>query len=153
MRPSKDTVHTIAEALQGSALFMIRELVDRELSLTASDVLFRLHEEGPTRLTALAKAAGVSQPSMTQFVQRFERRGIVSRSTDPNDKRAWLVAITPAGREIVRQRQEGIRKRLAELLSRMDPEDVASLQLASRVSAPIIVRLSDQTTNLDHPTA
>lgn len=129
--------------LEESALLVVRRLVEpNELSITASDVLHRLDSEGPVRLTALAVAAGVSQPSMTQLIQRFERRGLVCRGGDPDDRRASLVAITDAGRELVEERRHSLRIRLAELLSSLSSDELAALELATRVALPIITRLS-----------
>lgn len=40
---------------------------------------------------------GVTQPAVTQLVNRLERRGWVERHTDERDARAVLVALTAAG--------------------------------------------------------
>ena len=114
-----------------------------ELNLTASDVLHRLDTEGPARLSVLASAAGLSQPSMTQLVQRFERAGIVHRTVDPTDRRAAVISITAAGRELVRQRRQCFRDRLNELLTAaLHPDERAALELAARVTLPLIGRLT-----------
>src|ERR1700754_3238581 len=85
----------IGETLDQAGDLAIRYLSDRAgLTLAGSFVLNRLHREGPSRLTALAAKEGVSQPSMTQLIQRMERHGLVSRMTDPEDGRVALVAIT-----------------------------------------------------------
>lgn len=113
-----------------------------ELSITASDVLHRIETEGPARLTSLAAAVAVSQPSMTQLVQRLERDGIVRRTTDPDDGRACLVSITDAGRALVRERRRRLRQRLAGLLTTLSPSELAALELASHVLGPITATLN-----------
>jgi DNA-binding MarR family transcriptional regulator len=53
------------------------------LSLTAAATLARLQRNGPARLTELAAAEGVSQPSMTALIARLADRGLVHRAADP----------------------------------------------------------------------
>jgi DNA-binding MarR family transcriptional regulator len=144
---SPSGVDTVAAILEHSALLVIRQLSDRsEMSITALDVLHRLNTEGPARLTTLAAAAGVRQPSMSQLIQRFERRGIARRSTDPSDGRATLVSITDVGRELLRQRRCEVRGKLADLLARLSSDDRAGLELSARVALPLIDRLINDDT-------
>jgi hypothetical protein len=83
----------IAEALEQAAILMTRHLTARAaLSPTAALALGRLNEEGPVRLTALATAAGISQPSMTDAAFDVCLAGVPSRSM-----RASMAACTVAG--------------------------------------------------------
>jgi DNA-binding MarR family transcriptional regulator len=132
----------VGETLQQVGLLVIRYLADRQgPSFTAVLVLTILDSEGPTRLTALATAEGVSQPSMSQLVQRLERQGLVVRLSDPDDGRAALIDITDAGRELIAERQRALRDRLAGLLTGLSAEDEAALTLAMHVAQPIIGRM------------
>ena len=59
----------IAEGLEHAAILVVRHMSDRTaLNLTASMVLDTLNREGPVRVTTLAAAAGIGQPSMTELV-------------------------------------------------------------------------------------
>jgi DNA-binding MarR family transcriptional regulator len=138
----------IGEALDQAAIFMTRHVTSRAaLSLTASSTLETLNREGPVRLTALAAAAGISQPSMTELVHRLERQALALRVDDPKDGRAALVDITDTGRALLDDRRRNRRDRLAELLTTLTPEEEATLTLAMHVSLPIIRRLIDNGTN------
>ena len=138
----------IAEALEQASILTTRHLADQApLSLTAARALGRLNEEGPIRLTTLAAAEGISQPSMTQLIQRLERQGLATRINDPEDGRAALVNITNAGRALLDARRRDRRDRLAELLMALPPEDEATLTLAMQVALPIIRRLIHSSTN------
>lgn len=138
-RKHRRVVH---DALDRASLLMAGSLTDRRgLSLTAASVLAKLDREGPARLTALAAAAGISQPAMSEQVQRLVGHGWVSRVEDPGDGRARLVAITDSGRELVAQRLRARDDRLTELLAGLPPEDEATLTLAMQVAAPILERL------------
>jgi DNA-binding MarR family transcriptional regulator len=100
------------------------------LSRTAASVLASLRDGGPQRVTALATAESVAQPSMTTLLSRLERDGLVERRPDPADARAVLAAITAEGLErlttIRAARAAVIEARLAEL----DPEDRDALAAA-----------------------
>jgi DNA-binding MarR family transcriptional regulator len=133
----------IAEALHQGAMLLVRHLA-RGTSLAPRTVLATLEEDGPTRLTVLAAANGVSQPAMTQLVGRLERDGLVIRLIDPEDARATLIDITDAGRAVRAELHESHNDRLAELLETLSPEDEATLGLAMRVALPLIQRLNQQ---------
>ena len=102
----------------------------RELSRTAASVLAALRDGGPQRVTALAMAEAIAQPSMTTLLSRLERDGLVSRGSDPADARAVLATITAEGLErlttIRAARAAVIEARLAEL----DPADREALAAA-----------------------
>src|SRR4051812_15995512 len=102
----------------------------RDLSRTAASVLAALRDGGPQRVTALATAESVAQPSMTTLLSRLERVGLVERGSDPADARAVLVTITAEGLErlttIRAARAAVIEARLAEL----DPADRDALAAA-----------------------
>lgn len=137
-------VQAIHDVFAQATLLMTRYLFDRDdLSPTASAVLYRLDSEGPVRLTALATTVDVSQPSMTQLIQRLERRGLVERSPDPADRRAALVSITEGGRELVLDRQNGFRDRLSDALAALPAEQRDGLRLAAHVALPIVTQLVD----------
>jgi DNA-binding MarR family transcriptional regulator len=132
----------IAEGLEQAAILVVRHMSDRTaLNLTASMVLDTLNREGPVRVTTLAAAAGIGQPSMTELVQRLERQRLVTRVDDPEDGRAALVTLTDAGRAPLDDQRRGRRDQLAELLTALPAEDEATLTLAMHVALPIIRRL------------
>ncbi|WAL64688.1 MarR family transcriptional regulator [Amycolatopsis cynarae] len=53
------------------------------------------------RMSELAAAAGAALPRLSQVVSRLEKRGWVSRHTDPGDGRCVLVTLTEPGWEKV----------------------------------------------------
>jgi DNA-binding MarR family transcriptional regulator len=132
----------LGDALDRVAELVVRHLEDRQrLSRTAAGVLDRLQREGPVRLTALAAGAGVSQPAMTELVQRLSSQGLAMRVSDPADGRVALVGITDAGRALLADRREERHDRLADLLATLPAEDEPALALAMHVALPIVQRL------------
>jgi DNA-binding MarR family transcriptional regulator len=143
----------IANALHLGAVLLTRHLASssRGLSLSARAVVGTLAEDGPTRLTGLATAGGITQPAMTQLVGRLERDGLVVRLIDPDDGRATLVDITEAGQALRAQLWQTQRDNLAELLEALSPDDEATLSLAMRVAAPLLDKLRNVAANNPYP--
>jgi DNA-binding MarR family transcriptional regulator len=133
----------IATVLQAAAVLLVRHLVGGQgQSITSSLVLAQLDDDGPVRISALAAASGVSQPSMTELVGRLEREGLVTRLSDPQDGRATLVDITASGRAQRSQLRRTLHDRVVELLEMLRAEDQATLSLAMRVASPFIQQLT-----------
>lgn len=61
--------------------------------------LKRLKQE--RTLAELADGLGTDAPAATVLVNDLEQRGLVERRPHPEDRRAKLVSITPAGRRVV----------------------------------------------------
>jgi DNA-binding MarR family transcriptional regulator len=132
------------EGLEQAAILMVRHLALRTgLGLTANLTLGTLDREGPARVTALAAAASIGQPAMTELVQRLERQGLVTRVEDPGDGRVALVTVTNDGRALLAEQKRDRRERMAELLTALPAEDEITLTLAMHVALPIIRRLID----------
>lgn len=111
---------------------------NRDLSLTAVMVLGSLHRNGAQRITTLAAAEGVSQPSMTQLVQRLEQRGMVGRTSDPSDGRVALVSLTAEGVAALAARRRRNAGRVADLLAGLPDEDVRAFSDALAAVLPAI---------------
>jgi DNA-binding MarR family transcriptional regulator len=140
----QDVSECVGDALDQAMDLTIRFLSDRaDLSASAAFTLNRVCREGPIRLTTLAAKEGVSQPSMTQLVQRLERAGLVTRLADPDDGRACLIAITAQGQALLDERKRMRRERLAMLIATLTDEEQSALWLSARVAFPLICRLAE----------
>jgi DNA-binding MarR family transcriptional regulator len=132
----------VGDLLDQAVDLTVRFLSDRaDLSASAAFAMNRVCREGPIRLTALAAKEGVTQPSMTQLIQRLERAGLVARLADPDDGRAALIGITEDGQTLLDDRKRLRRERLAALMNTLTSEEEAALLLAARVALPILHRL------------
>jgi len=100
------------------------------LSLTAAATLATLERYGPCRLTALATYEGVTQPAMTQLVDRLQGMSLLERTQDPADRRVVQVRITGEGRALLARRRAVRAERVAELLMWLSPGEQALLTAA-----------------------
>lgn len=115
-------------------------LASRESTSTMPRALWRtlaqLDELGPLRVSELAAASHVSQPTATSLLHRLGDRGWVERRVDPDDARAVRVRISRSGRRaLAANRQvaaEAVRGRL-ERLGEADRQALAAGLAALRL--------------------
>jgi len=92
-----------------------------ELSATQYRALASLAQRGPRNASVLAEELGVGRPAATKIVDRLARRRLISRRRHPGDRRQVILEATEHGMEIVRTVQQCRRRRLARVLSELDP--------------------------------
>lgn len=68
-------------------------------------IFYNTKEEG-SRITELAAIAKITKQSMSALVAQLEKAGYVKKKTDPTDKRAWLLVLTPKGKKVKEVGQE-----------------------------------------------
>jgi DNA-binding MarR family transcriptional regulator len=94
------------------------------LSPSQWSALVTVEEHEPLRIGDLADREAVSAPTATRLVASLEEAGLLSRTSDPADRRTAYVALTQSGREKL-DWARGVRTaRLVQRLSAMPPEDV-----------------------------
>jgi DNA-binding MarR family transcriptional regulator len=69
------------------------------LSLTRTRLLTRIDEGEPMNQATLAGLLGLAPRSVTDAIDALESNGLVTRIEDEHDRRARIVALTPAGRQ------------------------------------------------------
>jgi DNA-binding MarR family transcriptional regulator len=87
------------------------------------------HRLSPTRL---GKGLMLSSAGITSRLDRLERRGFVMRLPDPDDRRGVIVELTDLG---LQQVDAAVAANIAserELLSRLEPEELAALETLLR---------------------
>jgi DNA-binding MarR family transcriptional regulator len=67
--------------------------------------LIEIADAGPLRLNDLAGRIGASAPTASRTVDILDDLGLVARETDPADRRAVRIELTPAGRRLVDERK------------------------------------------------
>jgi DNA-binding MarR family transcriptional regulator len=87
--------------------------------------LATLSKHGTLRLSDLSQLEVVSPPSTTRLVAELEAKGLVSRQTDPDDGRAFLISITPEGEDAVSSARSKRAQTLDELLAKLDEQQLA----------------------------
>ncbi len=123
------TGHVADEAVVDAVLTASRTLIavaTRSLGAAAEDTtiaqyraLVVLASRGPQRMMDLAEALGVTPSTAGRMCDRLLRKGLIRRHRARADRRAVLVSITAAGREVVDQATARRRALIAGILSRL----------------------------------
>jgi DNA-binding MarR family transcriptional regulator len=98
------------------------------LSLPKLAALTALNEAGEAMpLSQLAERLSCVKSNITQLVDRLEADGLVTRSADPNDRRARLAVLTPAGRDAYKKGTRIYADTERDLLAALDPAEARQL--------------------------
>jgi MarR family transcriptional regulator, 2-MHQ and catechol-resistance regulon repressor len=100
------------------ALSQIAEHSIEEAGLCLTDfaALEALLHKGPLTITEIQGKVLLASGSMTAAVDRLEKKGLLVRTPAPEDRRAKVLALTPAGRLVV---ETAFRRHAAELEAAM----------------------------------
>jgi DNA-binding MarR family transcriptional regulator len=71
----------------------------------------------------LAAREGISAPSMTRYLDRLEKAGLIVRTRSPEDARRIRLALTPKGVRVLRSVRRRRTAWLAEHLDRLSPTE------------------------------
>jgi DNA-binding MarR family transcriptional regulator len=94
-----------------------------------------LASRGPQRLVDLAGALGVAPSTAGRMCDRLTRKGLIRRHRARADRRAVLVSITSAGREVVDQATARRRALITEILTTLPPDLQRDIAVALRTFA------------------
>lgn len=80
-----------------------RRIADAGLDLTAAEARTLMHtaRHAPVRQTVLAEHMGIEAMTVSSYLDRLEKAGLVIREADPVDRRAKLVVLTDAAEHVL----------------------------------------------------
>ena len=117
----------------------------RQVDLTLFEYLTLSHiSEAPgrrIRMSELAYLANGSLSRLSNVVKRFEQRGWVTRSPDPDDGRYTLAELTDAGYRLVVAAAPLHVRAVRDLV--LDPLTATDRQALARIAAKLRVRPAD----------
>jgi DNA-binding MarR family transcriptional regulator len=125
---------TLADRLHSLAIHLLRRIRrgDDAAGLSAprlsalSVVIYR----GPISLTELARAEGVTAPTMTRLVQALVKAGLVEKTVNESDNRVVQLRPTEAGRRTLEMARAERLAAMRELLDRLTPEEALTVERA-----------------------
>lgn len=86
-----------------------------------------LDEHGGVRVSEFARLDRCSQPAATALIGKLVAEGFAARRKDPEDSRAVVVELTPAGRERLGRFRRAVAAATGERLPGFDTERLARL--------------------------
>lgn len=111
----------------------LREIDEQGLSFVQFKALVELASIAPNGdpyLQELAESLGASMPSLSRAVDGLVRKGLVTRSEDPDDRRRRRVALSDSGREIAGRFFQSRAARVIEFASGLTEDQRESLDSA-----------------------
>jgi DNA-binding MarR family transcriptional regulator len=119
----------LGTAIMEISMRLRRAILPPGISLTQAGTLLALRN-GPQRVTVLAEAVQVTQPTMSALVIAMEQLGWVRRDTDGADRRAVAVCLTQTGEKVIRDLEAARTRALLVSLDTLPAPDLAALAAA-----------------------
>ena len=111
----------------------LRQEAGEELSPSQGAALATIGRHGPLTPSELAVRERIQRPTATRVIARLEEMGLVDRTQDPVDRRSFVVALTPAGRDLLARVRTRKNAYLARRLRDLDADERATLDRAAAI--------------------
>lgn len=111
-----------------------------EASPTLTAALSTIEREGPLTPSALAESERIQRPTATRVVARLEELGLVTRTRDASDGRVSHVAITAAGRALLKQIRTRKNQYLSQRLRTLPAAERETLAAAAGILERLLER-------------
>ncbi len=99
-----------------------------ELTQTHWVTLHNIHQLPPEQSQIqLAKAIGIEQPSLVRTLDQLEQKGLISRHTCANDRRAKRIKLTDKAQPIIEQMEQVISRTRGEILGGVSQQEIEIL--------------------------
>jgi DNA-binding MarR family transcriptional regulator len=124
----------VANRLRPALLRLARELrrESHALGVTGGQVslLFQISRNRGIGVRDLAALERMSPASMSGYVDRLERAGLVAKTQDPHDRRRQGLSVTEEGERVLRSVKSRRTAWLAARLERLPQEEVEAIDAA-----------------------
>ncbi|MGW3494826.1 MarR family winged helix-turn-helix transcriptional regulator [Streptomyces sp. NPDC001020] len=97
-------------------------LAKLDLSVREQVALNAIAEGAPNQLT-IARRSGLDKSTLTPVLDQLERKKLIDRRLDPDDRRARIVTMTDAGRRILTRSSRTTTEIEEDLLADLTPDE------------------------------
>ena len=98
-----------------------------ELTVPQFRVLAYLSQHAGGSLSEVAEHIGLTRPAMSVLIEGLVNRKLVTRQTDPADRRRLTLTVTPAGHSLYAAARQHSQAQLAAQLETLAPGERAAL--------------------------
>lgn len=123
------SVYTVVRAVNAGVSTM-------GLDKSAMMALYSVRQLAPARAGTVASVCMLDQSTVSRHLKSLEERGLLTRTADPDDRRAQLFELTADGAEMLASLDATRQQRLAEALADWSPQERDELNT-------VISRLAD----------
>lgn len=122
---------------------LIGSYLDRavgELRITQAEahVLVALSQDGAMPIGALHRTFGHKPSTLTNVVDRLERRDLVRRESNPDDRRSVLIRLTGPGEGAAGRVLAALTSLEERLRATVDPRDLEGVENVARALAAVV---------------
>jgi DNA-binding MarR family transcriptional regulator len=110
-----------------------------DLAIPQFRALLFISRNPGTSLLAVADHLGLTSPTVCRMVDGLVLKRLVRREPSPKDRRKVTLTLTARGQEILEKARNGTQARLAEVLSRLTPEEGETVFQAMKLLQPLFV--------------
>ena len=101
-------------------------------------VLFKLTLKPGLRQTDLADLLDIEPITLSRIIDRLQEAGLVERTPDPTDRRAWRLHVTQKAQPVVEKLRAIANEMTGEAFAGIDPKDI---EVTRRVLAQVRERV------------
>ncbi|RKF20504.1 MarR family transcriptional regulator [Altericroceibacterium spongiae] len=124
--------HLLRRAHQLSTALFAIELPDEDLTAIQYATMIAVADLGETDSTTISRTIGVDRATLGGVVDRLEKKGMLSRTSCPVDRRVKMLRVTDAGLAVLQRIEPAVmnvQQRLTQNLTAEESELFCSLLL------------------------
>ncbi len=95
--------------------------------------LFYLNRNQDVAINSLATYLDISNPAVSQMVEKLVRSGLVRRISNPHDRRGKLLELTEDGKNLVSQAKIAHHRWIQALAETIEPEQMPVIEESIRI--------------------
>ena len=142
--------------LLSDAARLLRTCADQEarrFGMTRAQwgVLFRLQRNEGLKQSELADLLEVQPITLTRLIDRLCDNGLIERRSDPNDRRAKRLFLTPAAKPVLEKVTAAAETMMARVLEGFDPAAREAMRASLTIMKSNLRRIIQGRTELDLP--
>ncbi len=129
MQPDDRLIYLISRAQHSVMTHLKKELNARGTSITPvqAGILFLLRKNAHT-MTRLSQILSIDNSAITGLVDRLEKAGLAERTSNPADRRTYLICITEKGKAEIDRAYVTIKRVNEEIKSGFSTDEVKTFK-------------------------
>jgi DNA-binding MarR family transcriptional regulator len=131
----KQILKTAEEIFQEVKTIIPSEWLTSDITVAQLRVLLVLYARGPNRMSSIASYIGIAISTATSIVDNLVKKGLVTRSDDPEDRRLVICKLSNEGQQLISRLWMLGRDQIEQLLQGLTLEQ---LKKASEVTGYIL---------------
>ena len=122
-------------------------LSDNGLTILQSRVLTEVKHANTITIGALADTLKLTTANVSNMCKKLAQAGFLNRFRDKNDERVVLVSLTEKGQETLKEIDQVIQSRYAQVMENTPPEDFEALQTGMDTIEALLARMHEANQN------